>query len=68
MSDPLQSFRLDGKVAIVTGASSGIEKQTAKLFSSVGAKVVAAARRADRLEKLSAETENIVPCACDVTS
>ena len=68
MSDPLQSFRLDGKVAIITGASSGIGEQTAKLFSSVGATVVAAARRADRLEKLSNETENIVPCACDVTS
>ena len=68
MSDPLQSFRLDGKVAIVTGASSGIGEQTAKLFSSVGANVVAAARRIDRLEKLSDETENIVPCACDVTA
>ena len=68
MSDPFQSFRLDGKVAIVTGASSGIGEQTAKLFSSVGANVVAAARRIDRLEKLSDETENIVPCACDVTA
>ena len=68
MSDPFQSFRLDGKVAIVTGASSGIGEQTAKLFSSVGANVVAAARRIDRLEKLSNETENIVPCACDVTN
>ena len=68
MSDPFQSFRLDRKVAIVTGASSGIGEQTAKLFSSVGANVVAAARRIDRLEKLSSETENIVPCACDVTN
>ena len=68
MSVPFQSFRLDGKVAIVTGASSGIGEQTAKLFSSVGANVVAAARRIDRLEKLSNQTENIVPCACDVTN
>ena len=68
MSDPFQSFRLDGKVAIVTGASSGIGEQTAKLFSSVGANVVAAARRIDRLEKLSSEIENIVPCVCDVTN
>jgi len=67
MSDPFQSFRLDGKVAIVTGASSGIGAQTTKLFSSVGATVVAAARRIDRLEQLASETKNVVPCACDVT-
>ena len=68
MSDPFQSFRLDGKVAIVTGASSGIGEQTAKLFSSVGATVVAAARRMERLEKLADKTKNIVPCSCDVTN
>ena len=68
MSDPFQSFRLDGKVAIVTGASSGIGEQTAKLFSSVGATVFAAARRMERLEKLADKTKNIVPCSCDVTN
>ena len=45
MNDPLNVFRLDGKIAIVTGASSGIGAQTLKLFSSLGAKVIAAARR-----------------------
>ena len=68
MTDPFQSFRLDGKVAIVTGASSGIGEQTAKLLSSVGANVVVAARRLDRLEKLSREAENIIPISCDVTN
>jgi NAD(P)-dependent dehydrogenase (short-subunit alcohol dehydrogenase family) len=68
MTDPFQSFRLDGKVAIVTGASSGIGEQTAKLLSSVGATVVVAARRFDRLEKLAGEAENIIPCSCDVTN
>ncbi|MDG1846972.1 MAG: SDR family oxidoreductase [Acidimicrobiales bacterium] len=68
MTDPFQSFRLDGKVAIVTGASSGIGEQTAKLLSSVGATVVVAARRLDRLEKLSREAENIIPISCDVTN
>ena len=42
-----------GKVAIVTGASSGIGEVTALEFALAGAKVVLAARRVDRLEKLA---------------
>ena len=68
MSDTLYPFHLDNKVAIITGASSGIGAQTAKLFSSVGATVIAAARRLDRLEKLAEEVPNIIPIQCDVTS
>jgi NAD(P)-dependent dehydrogenase (short-subunit alcohol dehydrogenase family) len=44
--------RLEGKVAIVTGASSGIGYATAKLFAHEGAKVVVAARRESELKKL----------------
>lgn len=48
-------FALHDKVAIVTGASSGIGRATAKLFAEQGAKVVLAARRAGELEALVAD-------------
>jgi NAD(P)-dependent dehydrogenase (short-subunit alcohol dehydrogenase family) len=46
---------LKGKVAVVTGASSGIGRATAKLFSRAGAKVVVGARRRPELETLVRE-------------
>ena len=45
---------LKGKVAIVTGASSGIGKAIAMKLASSGAKVVMAARRVDRLQEVEA--------------
>lgn len=49
--------RLEGKIAIVTGSSSGIGEATAKLFAKEGATVVLVARREDRLKKVKADIE-----------
>lgn len=48
----LPDFRLDGRRALVTGASSGLGHHFAKLLAAAGAEVFAAARRADRLQAL----------------
>ena len=64
-----QSF--EGKVVVVTGASSGLGAGAAAEFARRGARVVAGARRVDRLEQLAAEVEGsggTIACqAVDVT-
>lgn len=55
----LDLFKLDGKIAVVTGASSGLGVHFAKALAEAGADVVLAARRADRLE----ETARLVQAA-----
>ena len=61
--------RLDSRVAVVTGASSGLGERFARVLHAAGATVVAAARRTDRLAALAEQldSERVVPVTCDVS-
>jgi NADP-dependent 3-hydroxy acid dehydrogenase YdfG len=63
--------KLDGKVAVITGASSGIGEATAEALAAEGAAVVVAARREDRLndlvDRIEGDGGRVLPVACDVT-
>jgi 7-alpha-hydroxysteroid dehydrogenase len=53
----LDRFRVDGQVAVVTGAGRGIGAATAVALAQAGADVVISARHADQLEKVAAQVE-----------
>ena len=65
------SFRLDGKRALVTGASSGIGLACAVALAQAGAEVIAAARSEDKLAELVSAAQdqglNMTACALDVS-
>ncbi len=59
------------KVILITGASSGIGKQTAIEFAKLGANIVLVARRKDKLEQVENELKefhtSVLVCQCDVS-
>jgi NAD(P)-dependent dehydrogenase (short-subunit alcohol dehydrogenase family) len=71
MKRPEQQFRLDGRSAVVTGASSGMGVTFAEALAAAGARVVVAARRIERLHEVVAEIERqggvAHAVACDVS-
>lgn len=64
-------FTLEGRTAVVTGASSGLGVTFAKALAANGANVVVSARRVDRLDQIAAELggedAGVVAVPCDVT-
>ena len=65
-------FNLKGRVAVISGASSGLGKQMSYAFAKSGANLVLLARRVERLIELKEELEKfgveVLPLKCDVTS
>src|SRR5437667_4369959 len=65
------SQNIQGKVVVITGASSGLGEATARFLSAQGATVVLGARRVDRLQSLAAELKrsggNALAITTDVT-
>ena len=66
-------FDLKGKIAVVSGASSGLGQQMARAFARQGASLVILARRLERLEKFKPEllklgAKEVLALRCDVTS
>lgn len=60
-------FRLDGRVAIVTGASSGLGVRFARVLDAAGATVVVAARREDLVTEVAASLQRGIGVRCDVS-
>jgi len=64
---PAMSENLTGRIAVVTGASSGIGEATARALAAGGATVALLARRADRIAALARELPSALAIAADVT-
>jgi len=66
-ADPFSVFGVEGRVAIVTGASSGLGAHFARVLHAAGARVALTARRADRLANLAEELPGSFVVAADVS-
>jgi NAD(P)-dependent dehydrogenase (short-subunit alcohol dehydrogenase family) len=60
------TLRIDDRVALVTGASTGLGERFARVLDAAGAAVVLTARRAEPTAALAARLRNALPVACDV--
>jgi NAD(P)-dependent dehydrogenase (short-subunit alcohol dehydrogenase family) len=67
-TEPTAAFRLDDKVVLITGASSGLGARFARVASAAGATVVVAARRAERLAELVDELDDAHAVEIDLTA
>ena len=67
-TDPTAAFRLDDKVVLITGASSGLGARFARVASAAGATVVVTARRAERLAELVDELDDAHAVEVDLTA
>ncbi len=68
LMEPTTPFRLDGKVALVTGGASGIGERTCRAFSQAGASVIVADIDTNKAEALAAELPGSRAMHCDITS
>jgi NAD(P)-dependent dehydrogenase (short-subunit alcohol dehydrogenase family) len=66
--DPITPFRLDGRVAIVTGASSGLGARFARVLDAAGARVVLVARREARLVEVAADLHDPLVVTADLAA
>jgi NAD(P)-dependent dehydrogenase (short-subunit alcohol dehydrogenase family) len=63
---PAELFSLEGKTAVITGASAGLGSHLARVLADAGARTAMIARRGDLLDKIAAEVPRTLPFAADL--